>query len=46
MGLLSAVIFAEKIVPYGVEMGKASGIVLIALGLALSGGVLGSGSIS
>ncbi len=40
MGLLSAVIFAEKIGPYGVELGKASGIVLIALGLALSIGVL------
>ena len=46
MGLLSAIIFAEKIIPYGVEMGKASGIVLIALGLALSAGILGSGSIS
>jgi predicted metal-binding membrane protein len=46
MGLLSAVIFAEKIIPYGVEMGKASGIVLIALGLALSVGILGNGSVS
>lgn len=46
MGLLSAVIFVEKIIPHGVEMGKASGIVLIALGLALSVGMLGRSSIS
>lgn len=46
MGLLSAVIFAEKIVPYGVELGKASGIALVAFGLALSLGMLGSGSVS
>jgi predicted metal-binding membrane protein len=46
MGLLSTVIFTEKIIPYGVEMGKAGGIVLIALGLALSVGILGDGLIS
>jgi predicted metal-binding membrane protein len=46
MGLLSAIIFAEKIIPYGVEVGKASGIVLIVLGLALSGGFLDGGSVS
>ena len=46
MGLLSAVIFAEKIVPYGVEMGRASGIILIVLGLALSVGIFGGGLVS
>jgi len=37
MGVLSMVIFVEKIVPHGVEMGKATGLVLIALGLAMMG---------
>jgi predicted metal-binding membrane protein len=46
MGLLSAVIFTEKSVPYGVGMGRAGGIVLIALGLALSVGIFGGGSVS
>ena len=46
MGILSAIIFTEKIVPHGVEMGKASGIVLIVLGIALSVGLLGGGSVS
>jgi predicted metal-binding membrane protein len=46
MGLLSAVIFAEKIVPYGMELGKASGIALVAFGLALSFGLIGGGSVS
>jgi predicted metal-binding membrane protein len=35
MGVLSAVIFVEKIVPRGVEMGKATGVALIALGLVM-----------
>jgi predicted metal-binding membrane protein len=35
MGILSIVIFVEKIVPYGVEMGRATGVVFIALGLAI-----------
>jgi len=37
MGILSMVIFVEKIVPHGVEMGKATGLALIALGLAMMG---------
>jgi len=37
MGILSMVIFVEKIVPRGVEMGKATGLALIALGLAMMG---------
>ncbi len=40
MGVLSIVIFVEKIVPYGVEMGKATGVALIALGLAMGFGAL------
>jgi predicted metal-binding membrane protein len=40
MGVLSIIIFVEKIVPYGVEMGKATGIGLIALGLAMGFGAL------
>lgn len=38
MGILSSVIFVEKIVPHGVEMGKATGVALIALGLAMGCG--------
>lgn len=45
MGILSAIIFTEKIVPHGVEMGKASGIVLIAFGVALSLGLTSGGSV-
>ena len=37
MGILSMVIFVEKIVPHGVEMGKATGLALIALGLVMMG---------
>jgi len=37
MGILSMVIFVEKIVPHGVGMGKATGLALIALGLAMMG---------
>ena len=40
MGILSIVIFVEKIVPHGVEMGKATGIALIVLGLAMGFEVL------
>jgi len=40
MGVLSIIIFVEKIVPHGVEMGKATGIVLIAFGLAMGFGAL------
>ena len=36
MGLLTLVIFIEKIVPHGVAMGKATGVGLIALGLWLA----------
>ena len=46
MGILSAIIFTEKIVPQGVELGKASGIALIILGVAVSLGLIGSSSIS
>lgn len=42
MGVLSTVIFVEKIVPHGVEIGKAMGFALIVLGLAMGMGVLGS----
>jgi len=35
MGILSVVIFVEKMVPQGVAMGKATGLALIALGLAM-----------
>jgi len=35
MGVLSGVIFVEKIVPRGAEVGKATGVALIALGLAV-----------
>jgi len=41
MGILSMVIFVEKIVPHGVEMGKATGLAFIALGLAMSLGAFG-----
>jgi predicted metal-binding membrane protein len=44
MGILSAIIFTEKIVPHGMEMGKASGIALIVLGVALSVGLIGGSS--
>jgi predicted metal-binding membrane protein len=40
MGLLSLVIFVEKIVPYGVAMGKASGVALIAFGCAMGLGMV------
>jgi len=40
MGILSAVIFVEKIVPQGVVIGKAAGVALILLGIALSIGVV------
>jgi predicted metal-binding membrane protein len=40
MGILSIIIFVEKIVPHGVEMGKATGVVLIALGVAMGFGAL------
>lgn len=40
MGLLTIVIFVEKIVPYGVAMGKATGVILIVLGLALGLGAV------
>jgi len=40
MGILSIIIFVEKIVPHGVEMGKATGVALIALGLVMGVGVL------
>jgi predicted metal-binding membrane protein len=40
MGILSTVIFVEKIVPYGVEMGRATGVAFIALGLAIGFGAL------
>jgi predicted metal-binding membrane protein len=40
MGVLSIVIFVEKIVPYGVEMGKATGVALIAFGLAMGLGAV------
>ncbi|MGE0820851.1 MAG: DUF2182 domain-containing protein [Candidatus Binatia bacterium] len=43
MGILSIVIFVEKIVPRGVEMGKATGIALILLGMALSAGLMSFG---
>jgi predicted metal-binding membrane protein len=40
MGILSIVIFVEKITPYGVSMGKASGSVLILFGLAMTIGLV------
>lgn len=40
MGILSAVIFTEKVVPHGVIIGKATGVALIVLGVALSAGVV------
>lgn len=40
MGLLSIVIFMEKIMPYGVTIGKASGGVLILFGLAMMVGLV------
>jgi len=42
MGILSIVIFVEKIVPHGAEIGKATGVALITLGLVMSMGALGS----
>ena len=40
MGILSAVIFVEKSIPQGVVIGKVVGIALIALGVALSVGLV------
>jgi predicted metal-binding membrane protein len=40
MGILSAVIFVEKVIPQGVVIGKATGVALILLGIALSAGVV------
>jgi predicted metal-binding membrane protein len=45
MGILSAIIFTEKIVSHGVGLGKASGIALIVLGIAVSLGFIGGGSV-
>ncbi len=42
MGVLSIVIFVEKIVPHGVEMGEATGVALMALGVAIGVGAFGS----
>jgi predicted metal-binding membrane protein len=42
MGILSIVIFVEKIVPHGVAMGKATGIALIVFGLMMGSGLLAS----
>ena len=42
MGVLSIVIFVEKIVPHGAEMGKATGVALMALGVAMGSGLFGS----
>lgn len=40
MGILSIIIFIEKIVPHGVEMGKVTGLALIVFGLVMGfGGV-------
>jgi len=38
MGILSIIIFAEKIVPHGVAMGKATGVALMLFGAALAAG--------
>ena len=48
MGILSAVIFVEKIAPQGVIIGRATGIVLIVLGVALSAGIVpfGEGTVT
>jgi predicted metal-binding membrane protein len=40
MGLLTIVIFVEKIVPRGVEMGKATGVALIFFGLVMTTGLI------
>jgi predicted metal-binding membrane protein len=40
MGLLTIIIFVEKIVPHGVEMGKATGLALIFFGLAMTTGFI------
>lgn len=40
MGILSIVIFVEKIVPHGVEVGKATGVALILLGAAMTAGMV------
>ena len=42
MGVLSIVIFVEKIVPHGVAMGKATGIALIVFGLMMGSGLIAS----
>jgi predicted metal-binding membrane protein len=39
MGILSIVIFVEKIVPQGVALGKATGVALIVFGLAMTVGI-------
>jgi len=40
MGLLTMVIFVEKIVPHGVAMGKATGVALILFGLVMTAGFI------
>lgn len=40
MGILSAVIFVEKVVPQGIVIGKLTGVALVVLGTALSVGVV------
>jgi predicted metal-binding membrane protein len=40
MGILSIVIFVEKITPRGVEVGKATGVALILLGAAMTAGMV------
>ena len=40
MGLLTIVIFVEKIVPHGVAMGKATGVALILFGLVMTVGFI------
>ncbi|MBI3245275.1 MAG: DUF2182 domain-containing protein [Deltaproteobacteria bacterium] len=40
MGLLSIIIFVEKIVPRGVAMGKATGVALMVLGLVMAAGMI------
>lgn len=40
MGVLSIVIFVEKIVPHGVELGKATGVTLILFGAVMTVGMI------
>jgi predicted metal-binding membrane protein len=40
MGILSAVIFVEKVIPQGIMIGKTTGVALIVLGVALSVGIV------